>query len=124
MKLIQCLMLGACASLAAIAHAQTPAPDAPPAARSAQPYLPPALRKPLGAGSVLLRYQSMQKLKKRFDAADIDGSGTLTRDEARRAGLSVVDKNFDHIDTRQRGDISFDDLQSYLMQRREEAVSR
>jgi Ca2+-binding EF-hand superfamily protein len=66
----------------------------------------------------------MQKLKKRFDDADQDGNGTLSRDEARKAGLGFVDKNFDHIDTTQRGSISFDDLKTYLIQRREEARSR
>jgi hypothetical protein len=128
MKLLQFAMLGAAVAagfaLAARAQAQTPSPDTPPAARGTQPYLPPALRKPLGQGAVLLRYQSVQKLKKRFEAADVDGSGTLSRDEARRAGLTVVDKNFDHIDTAQRGQVSFDDVQTFLIQRREEANSR
>lgn len=130
MKLLQVVMLSAVAALAgyaAISHAkaQTQSSDASQAgARGGQPYLPPAVRKPLSSGSVLLRYQSMQKLKKRFDAADLDGSGTLTRDEARRAGLTVVDKNFEHIDTAQRGDVSFDDIQTFLIQRREEATSR
>lgn len=132
MKLLQLVML---AATAAVSHAgaQAPATEAaaPPAVRSApaypEPYLPPALRKPLrdySSGPVLLRYQAMQKLKKRFDDADQDGNGTLSRDEARKAGLGFVDKNFDHIDTAQRGNISFDDLKTYLIQRREEARSR
>jgi hypothetical protein len=132
MKLLQLVML---AATAAVSHAgaQTPSTEAasPPAVRSSpaypEPYLPPALRKPLrdySSGPVLLRYQAMQKLKKRFDDADQDGNGTLSRDEARKAGLGFVDKNFDHIDTTQRGSISFDDLKTYLIQRREEARSR
>lgn len=132
MKLLQLAML---AATAAVSHAGAQAPSteaaAPPAVRSApaypEPYLPPALRKPLrdySSGPVLLRYQAMQKLKKRFDDADLDGSGTLNRDEARKAGFGFVDKNFDHIDTAQRGAISFDDLKTYLIQRREEARSR
>jgi hypothetical protein len=132
MKLLQCVMIAAAASVAVHAGAQTPNqdPGMPPVARSSpayEPYLPPALRKPLRdatPGAVLLRYQPMQKLRKRFEAADQDGSGTLSRDEARKAGLTVVDKNFDHIDTAQRGNVSFDDLQTYLIQRREEAHSR
>lgn len=114
---------GIASGLITDAHAQTPSQDAP-TLRGAQPYLPPALRKPLDSSTALLRYQPMQKLKKRFEAADLDGSGTLSRDEARKAGLTVVDKNFDHIDTAQRGAVSFDDLQAYLIQRREEAHSR
>lgn len=72
----------------------------------------------------LLQYRAMQRLKKRFDEADTDGSGSLSREEASRAGLRFVQHNFDHIDTRQRGDISFDDLKAYVIQRREEARSR
>ncbi|MYM69304.1 EF-hand domain-containing protein [Pseudoduganella sp. FT55W] len=117
------------------AGAQTPttepAAPAPTAVRSSpaypEPYIPPALRKPLrdySSGPILLRYQAMQKLKKRFDEADQDGSGMLTRDEARKAGLGFVDKNFEHIDTGQKGKVSFDDLKAYLIQRREEARSR
>jgi hypothetical protein len=57
-----------------------------------EPYIPPALRKPLrdySSGPILLRYQAMQKLKKRFDDADQDGNGTLTprRSPQGRAGL-------------------------------------
>lgn len=126
MKLLQIFLVSGTASLAVLSHAgaQAPAADTPAAVRAGQPYLPPALRKPLGSGPVLLRYQPMEKLRKRFDAADLDGSGTLSRDEAHKAGLTVVEKNFDHIDTSQRGQVSFDDLQSYLIQRREEARSR
>ncbi|TFW22299.1 EF-hand domain-containing protein [Duganella callida] len=111
------------------AGAQTPGADgaAPVLARNApsyaDPYQRPALRD-AASGPILLRYQSMQKLKKRFDAADLDGNGVLSRDEARAAGLGFIDKNFDHIDTAQRGSVSFDDLKTYLIQRREEARSR
>ncbi|MBV7538526.1 EF-hand domain-containing protein [Duganella sp. sic0402] len=132
MKLLQCALITVAAGLAAHAGAQSPSqePGLSPAARSApaySPYIPPALRKPLrdaAPGPALLRYQPMQKLRKRFDAADLDGNGMLSRDEARKAGLGVVDRNFDHIDTAQRGNVSFDDLQTYLIQRREEAHSR
>jgi len=132
MKLWQFVVPAAAACLASQASAQTPNqdPGMSSVARNApayEPYIPPALRKPLrdaGASAALLRYQPMQKLRQRFAAADIDGSGTLSRDEARKAGLSVVDKNFEHIDTAQRGNVSFDDLQTYLIQRREEAHSR
>lgn len=97
----------------------TPAP--------ADASVPPSLRRPLrdaSSGPVLLRYQAMQKLKKRFDEADLDGSGTLNRDEARKAGLGFIDKNFDHIDTAQRGAVNFEDLKAWIIQRREEARSR
>jgi hypothetical protein len=125
-------MLAALAALGT-AGAQTPPSDAaaPSVVRSApahpEPYVPPALRRPLrdaSSGPILLRYQTMQKLKKRFDDADSDRSGTLNRDEARKAGLGFIDKNFDHIDSAQRGAVNFDDLNAWIIQRREEARSR
>jgi hypothetical protein len=116
---------------AAGARAQAPQPDTAPAMMSvpakADAYVQPTMRRPprdASSGPVLLRYQAMQKLKKRFEDADVDRSGSLTRDEARKAGLGFVDKNFDHIDSAQRGAVSFDDLNAYLLQRREEARSR
>jgi hypothetical protein len=128
-------MFAVLAAVAAVstAGAQTPQPESatPPAVRSApahpEPYVPPSLRRPLrdaSSGPILLRYQAMQKLKKRFDDADLDGSGTLSRDEARKAGLGFIDKNFDHIDSAQRGSVNFEDLKAWLIQRREEARSR
>ena len=122
------------------AGAQTAPADAPtPVARSASgpgiatpysdSYMPRSMRQPQrdispASGPVLLRFTTLQKLRKRFEEADADRSGTLNREEARQAGLTIVDKNFDSIDTAQRGNISFDDLNSYLIQRREESGSR
>ena len=115
------------------AGAQAPQPEvATPASIRSAPAradadVPPAMRHPPrdeASGPVLLHFQAMQKLKKRFEDADLDHSGTLTRDEARQAGLGFVDKNFDHIDTAQRGAVSFDDLKAWIIQRREEAQSR
>ena len=126
------------------AGAQTPQADSPtPAMRTAagmgagagmstpysDSYVPRSMRQPQrdispGAQPVLLRFTTLQKLKKRFEDADADRSGTLNREEARQAGLTIVDKNFDSIDTAQRGNVSFDDLNSYLIQRREESGSR
>ena len=123
---------------AAHAGAQTPPgePSAPAAktasaAGAATPYsdsyVPRSMRRPqrdIAPGPVLLRFTTVQKLKKRFEDADTDRSGTLNREEARQAGLTIVDKNFDSIDTAQRGNVSFDDLNAYLIQRREESGSR
>ena len=123
---------------AAHAGAQTPPgePSAPAAktasaAGTATPYsdsyVPRSMRRPqrdIAPGPVLLRFTTVQKLKKRFEDADTDRSGTLNREEAHQAGLTIVDKNFDSIDTAQRGNVSFDDLNAYLIQRREESGSR
>jgi hypothetical protein len=125
---------------AAGAGAQNPQADTPaPAARAAtgagagmatpysDAYVPRSMRPPQrdsAPGPALLRFATLQKLKKRFEDADTDHSGTLNREEARQAGLGIVDKNFDSIDTAQRGNVSFDDLNAYLIQRREESGAR
>lgn len=123
---------------AAIVMAMVPASAQTPPAEMARPavstpysdaYVPRSMRQPKrdvapGPAPTLLRFQSMQNLKKRFAAADLDNSGTLNRDEARQAGLSVVEKNFDNIDTAQRGHVTIDDVNAYLIQRREEANAR
>ncbi|MES2127640.1 MAG: EF-hand domain-containing protein [Pseudomonadota bacterium] len=106
-----------CAALAApLAGAEPPAAPAHP-----DPYVPPAQRPsattPAPAGSAL-REQALQKLKRRFEQADLDASGSLTRAEAEKAGLGFVARHFDEIDSAQRGKVSFDDLRRYLLARR------
>lgn len=84
------------------------------------PFLPPALRSPpptTPASGQALRNEALDKLKKRFQEADLDTSGSLTREEARRAGLGFVDNNFDEIDTAGRGKVSFDDVRKFMAQR-------
>lgn len=112
------------ANMTAKAAVSTPYSDA---------YVPRSMRQPrrdvvpapaTGPGPILLRLQPMQNLKKRFNDADLDNSGTLNREEAHQAGLSVVEKNFDNIDTAQRGHVTIDDVNAYLIRRREEANSR
>ena len=138
MKILHLTLMAALAAAMTQAGAQAPQSQpqmdtaaAPAVVRTApahpDPYVPPSLRRPLrdaSSGPILLRYQAMQKLRKRFDAADVDGNGMLNRDEARKAGLGFIDKNFDHIDSAQRGSVSFDDLNAWIIQRREEARSR
>lgn len=85
------------------------------------PSLPPALRKPAPdapASGAALRAQAMQKLRTRFEQADLDASGSLTVDEAHAAGLGYVVTHFRDIDHAGRGKISFDDLKKYLQDHR------
>ncbi len=76
------------------------------------------------AAGPVLQFHTMQKLKKRFEEADLNGDGFLSRDEAHQAGLGFVEKNFDHIDSAQRGSVNFEDLKAFIIQRREESRSR
>lgn len=106
-------------ALAASLGAPAVAADESMAAR-ADPWVPPAQRQasaerpPAGAE---LEAQVQARLKRRFDAADTRRSGLLTRDEARRAGLGFVVRDFEQIDSARRGSVSFDDVQRHLSRR-------
>ena len=77
--------------------------------------VPPALRvrpaEPPAAGAAL-RAQALAKLKAQFKAADRDGNGSLSAEEAKHFGF--VASHFDDIDEKRRGAISFDDLRADL----------
>ncbi|MEH6434839.1 EF-hand domain-containing protein [Massilia sp. DD77] len=78
--------------------------------------VPPALRNrpaaPPPAAGTALRTQALDKLEAQFRAADRDGDGSLTLDEAK--GFGFVARHFEAIDTGRRGAVSFDDLRTYL----------
>jgi hypothetical protein len=81
------------------------------------PWVPPELRTPAPTPApqgAALRAQVERKLKAGFDAADISRSGTVTRDQARAAGLGYIVKHFDDIDRQRAGAVSFDDVKRFL----------
>ena len=77
--------------------------------------VPPALRvrpaEPPATGEAL-RVQALAKLEAQFKAADADGNGSLSVDEAKAFGF--VSRHFDEIDVGGRGLVTFDDLRAYL----------
>ena len=64
-----------------------------------------------------LRGQVERKLRETFSAADTEGRGTITREQARAANLGIVADNFDEIDAGRTGRVSFEDYKRYLRQR-------
>lgn len=64
-----------------------------------------------------LNEQVRAKLKRRFDAA-AGSAGTLTRQQARSAGLGAIADRFDAIDRAGRGAIRFEDYERFLELRR------
>jgi len=64
-----------------------------------------------------LRAQVERKLQATFAAADTEGRGSITREQARAANLGLVADNFDQIDHGRTGRVSFEDLKRYLRQR-------
>ncbi|MGV7211139.1 EF-hand domain-containing protein [Oxalobacteraceae bacterium A2-2] len=133
MKTILMLLLAALAAAPAL-QAQTIQPparphpaDPAPGAAPLDPYLPPEKRTPARerpAEGAALRQQAMDKLRQRFEEADLDASGSLSKAEAQKAGLGFVAQHFEQIDTRHSGKVSFADLQAYLQQRARDAARR
>jgi hypothetical protein len=84
------------------------------------PWVPPESRKPSSAApteGAALRAQVEQKLKQAFDAADVDRTGSLTRQQANAAGLGFVAKHFDEIDRQKTGAVRFQDVKRFLVAR-------
>lgn len=106
--------VGPCVALAAdypAARVETPLLD---------PYVPPAARPhavaPPTTGATL-DAQVEAKLARAFVAADVSRSGSLTREQARAAGLGYVVRHFDAIDRSRSGTVRFDDVKRFLRER-------
>jgi hypothetical protein len=83
------------------------------------PWVPPAARQPSTtppAQGAALRAQVEAKLKQAFDAADLNHSGVLTRQQAAAGGLGFVAQHFDAIDRQKTGAVRFDDVKRYLVE--------
>jgi hypothetical protein len=61
--------------------------------------------------------QMAAELQKRFAAADANGDGQLTRDEA-KGKMPMVYKRFDDIDTARKGVVTLADIQAYAIAQR------
>ncbi|MGH8850974.1 MAG: EF-hand domain-containing protein [Casimicrobiaceae bacterium] len=113
------LALALCVTVPAVA-ATAESPPATVLHPMRDPWVPPELRQPSSAPpthGAALRAQVERKLKAGFDAADVGHGGTLTREQARAAGLGYIVGHFDEIDRRRAGAVSFDDVKSYLRER-------
>ena len=81
------------------------------------PWVPPAVRKAAPrppAGGEALKAEVERKLRADFDAADVERAGTLTREQARAAGLGYIVKSFERIDAAGTGRVAFGDVKRYL----------
>lgn len=88
-------------SLSCAALAQAPAPA--PAEEGGKPRDPAA---------------RAARLEERFKAADKDGDGKLTKDEAEAGGLRRVAEHFDEIDKDHKGYVTLDEIKAALAARR------
>lgn len=107
MKTMHLIVLLASVAGAVAASAQAPI--------SADGQVPAALRNRPAAtptSGAALRAQALAKLEAQFRAADTDGNGSLSPEEAK--GFGFVARHFKDIDTAGRGAVTFADLRAYL----------
>ena len=107
-------------ALASLLLGTTAAAQPDPAVQRADPWVPPHARVPDGRPSpsgAALQALALDKLRRRFEAADAPGFGTLSRTQAERAGLGFVAAHFDRIDAGKSGHVSFEELRRYLADR-------
>ena len=64
-----------------------------------------------------LKAQVERKLRDAFDAADVEGRGSITLEQARAAGLGRIAREFAQIDVGGTGRVTFDDYQRHLRAR-------
>jgi hypothetical protein len=106
MKTMTMLLLLVSAAAPAAAQAPVGVDGTVPAALRNRPAEAPP------ATGAALRAQALNKLETQFRAADANGDGRLSPDEAKQFGF--VARHFDEIDTGRRGAVAFDDLRAYL----------
>jgi hypothetical protein len=92
------------------------------------PWVPPSVAKEMGkpvapTEGAALRAQVERKLKAAFDAAAKDSGGTLTREQARAAGLGFIANHFDAMDRGRTGLVRFEDYLRFLRDRDAEGRS-
>ena len=85
-----------------------------------EPWVPPAVAKaieatPKAKRGADLRAEVERKLRADFDAAA--PAGTLTREQARAAGLGFIAHHFEAIDRRGAGVVRFEDYRAFLKAR-------
>lgn len=112
-------LLGVLAGPAAWADeaAASPGPSREHLAQMGEPYLPPAARRPSMAAPTTgqaLRLQVERKLQRQFEAADTQGEGAITREQARQAGWGYLVNHFEQIDTAHSGKLSFAQVRQYM----------
>jgi Ca2+-binding EF-hand superfamily protein len=59
----------------------------------------------------------LAKFEERFKAADKDGDGALTKEEAKAAGLNRLVDHFDQVDANHDGKVTIDELRDALRSR-------
>ncbi|MBS0322071.1 MAG: EF-hand domain-containing protein [Proteobacteria bacterium] len=108
------------ACLATLYGSAVLAADVPPATVAQpyrDPYVPPAQREARAVAPLsgpALQDAVDARLRARFDAADVEHVGSITRAQATAAGLGYVARDFDAIDTAGTGRVSYANVRAFL----------
>ena len=81
------------------------------------PWVPPSAQPasvPAPTEGAALRAQVESKLKAAFDTADTDGTGAITREQAKAHRLCYIDNHFDAIDKHHSGFVTFADVRGFM----------
>ena len=107
------------AALLAVLAANAAAQDGVVQAPLRDPWIPPHVRKAkvVPSTTVDARTAAERKLRAAFATADTDRVASITREQARAAGLGQVANHFAEIDRSNRGRITFDDYKAFLRAR-------
>ena len=108
------ILVAMLAALPAAAHDLMRDPWVPPHVKGSESYVE--------ARGDALHKQVEQKLRRQFEAADATKSGTLTREQARAAGLGYIAENFEAIDRARAGVVRFEDVRRYLSETTRDAA--
>jgi hypothetical protein len=83
----------------------------------------PALAQSSGDSAAPSKGGGGQLIRQRFEKADTNGDGKLSKAEA-KAGMPMVYRNFDAIDTNQDGFITPEELRAAMQKRREQTQGK
>ena len=61
--------------------------------------------------------QYLSKFERQFNAADKDGDGALTRQEAEAAGMRHILESFDRIDANKDGKVTQEEIRAMILSR-------
>jgi len=113
--MMRTLLVLAFAVLAGGAAAQDGALNAP----LRDPWIPPSVHKAKSASATTVdaRVMAEHKLRAAFAAADLDGTGSITREQAHAAGLGSIASRFADIDRANHGRITFEEYKAFLRAR-------
>lgn len=120
LQIVRLVVIAPVALWVSTSHALTASADVP----MRDPWVPADTRKAAAAAPASvattgsdLQKQVERKLKQSFDAALVNGNGTLTISQAEAAGLGFVVKHFHEIDQRNLGVVRFEDVTRFMSSR-------